>query len=191
MNEWTPLLLFSELFRVKQRDSCISKRKQSGMLKLVMLNVVSGYDGWQALDATPQEESEGVMQCGPAPLTAIKNGEIYIGKDTNFLFGEVWRRIISYNLHLQPLCARRMIAATRNWCLFWATTRMLRPRGPSRYLVWTSWWKLNKKSHKLKLSCARRMIAITRNGCLFQTITRLLRPRGHSGQFRWLDVWNS
>uniref|UniRef100_F6QUA3 protein-glutamine gamma-glutamyltransferase n=1 Tax=Ciona intestinalis TaxID=7719 RepID=F6QUA3_CIOIN len=48
-----------------------------------------GYDGWQAVDATPQEESSGVMQCGPAPIKAIKNGEIYIGSDTNFVFAEV------------------------------------------------------------------------------------------------------
>ena len=48
-----------------------------------------GYDGWQAVDATPQEESSGVFQCGPAPVTAVKKGEIFIGYDTNFLFGEV------------------------------------------------------------------------------------------------------
>jgi len=34
-------------------------------------------------------KSEGVMQCGPAPVKAIKNGEIYIGQDTDFLFAEV------------------------------------------------------------------------------------------------------
>lgn len=48
-----------------------------------------GYDGWQAVDATPQEESGGIMRCGPAPLKAIKEGEIFVGQDTNFLFGEV------------------------------------------------------------------------------------------------------
>ncbi|CAK8691236.1 unnamed protein product [Clavelina lepadiformis] len=48
-----------------------------------------GYDGWQAVDSTPQEESSGIYQCGPAPVKAIKNGEIFIGSDTNFLFGEV------------------------------------------------------------------------------------------------------
>ena len=62
------------------------------------------YAGWAAVDATPQESSNGMMQCGPAPLKvnfyfvtlllylncqAIKNGEIYIGYDTNFVFGEV------------------------------------------------------------------------------------------------------
>ena len=30
------------------------------------------YDGWQAFDATPQEESRGLMRCGPAPVKAIK-----------------------------------------------------------------------------------------------------------------------
>ena len=29
------------------------------------------------------------MQCGPAPLAAIKEGHIYIGYDTGFVFGEV------------------------------------------------------------------------------------------------------
>ena len=28
------------------------------------------YAGWAAVDATPQEESLGMMQCGPAPLKA-------------------------------------------------------------------------------------------------------------------------
>ena len=29
------------------------------------------------------------MQCGPAPLAAIKRGHIYIGYDTGFVFAEV------------------------------------------------------------------------------------------------------
>lgn len=36
-----------------------------------------------------KEESRGMMQCGPAPLKAIKDGEIYVGYDTGFVFGEV------------------------------------------------------------------------------------------------------
>ena len=31
-----------------------------------------GFGGWQALDATPQETSEGRFQCGPASVQAIK-----------------------------------------------------------------------------------------------------------------------
>ena len=31
-----------------------------------------GYGGWQAVDATPQEESQGKFQCGPASVAAVK-----------------------------------------------------------------------------------------------------------------------
>ncbi|XP_076448843.1 protein-glutamine gamma-glutamyltransferase K-like isoform X2 [Babylonia areolata] len=57
-----------------------------------------GYDGWQAHDATPQELSEGVMRCGPAPLRAIKEGHVYLNYDVPFVFSEVngdrvyWKR---------------------------------------------------------------------------------------------------
>ena len=34
-----------------------------------------GYDGWQVVDATPQEVSLGLFQTGPAPINAIKNGK--------------------------------------------------------------------------------------------------------------------
>ncbi|XP_077125216.1 protein-glutamine gamma-glutamyltransferase 4 [Ranitomeya variabilis] len=49
----------------------------------------SGYDGWQALDATPQEPSEGIFQCGPCSLTAIKKGLVYLPYDAKFVFAEV------------------------------------------------------------------------------------------------------
>ena len=47
------------------------------------------YDGWNAVDCTPQEKSSQLYQMGPAPLYAIKNGEIYVGYDTGFVFAEV------------------------------------------------------------------------------------------------------
>ena len=34
-----------------------------------------GYDGWQVIDATPQEVSLNLYQTGPASLEAIKNGD--------------------------------------------------------------------------------------------------------------------
>ncbi|KAG8572673.1 hypothetical protein GDO81_012125 [Engystomops pustulosus] len=49
----------------------------------------SGYDGWQAIDATPQEPSEGIFQCGPCSLTAIKEGMVYLPYDAKFVFAEV------------------------------------------------------------------------------------------------------
>ena len=48
-----------------------------------------GYDGWQAHDSTPQEASEGVMKCGPAPVKAIKEGSVYLPYDARFIFAEV------------------------------------------------------------------------------------------------------
>ncbi|XP_018412167.1 PREDICTED: protein-glutamine gamma-glutamyltransferase K, partial [Nanorana parkeri] len=49
----------------------------------------AGYDGWQAIDATPQETSNGIYCCGPSPLLAIKNGIVNIKFDTPFIFAEV------------------------------------------------------------------------------------------------------
>nr|XP_033789683.1 protein-glutamine gamma-glutamyltransferase 4 [Geotrypetes seraphini] len=49
----------------------------------------SGFDGWQAIDATPQEPSEDIFQCGPSPLKAIKTGEVYLLHDSKFIFAEV------------------------------------------------------------------------------------------------------
>ena len=48
-----------------------------------------GYNGWQAVDATPQEASESIMRCGPCPLKAIKEGDVYLPYDTGFMFSEV------------------------------------------------------------------------------------------------------
>ncbi|PVD20987.1 hypothetical protein C0Q70_19151 [Pomacea canaliculata] len=47
-----------------------------------------GYDGWHALDSTPQERSLGFFQCGPCPVAAVRKGDINIGYDTAFVFAE-------------------------------------------------------------------------------------------------------
>ncbi|KAL4234354.1 hypothetical protein ACF0H5_006002 [Mactra antiquata] len=46
-------------------------------------------DGWQVIDATPQETSDGEYTCGPAPLYAIKHGDCSIQYDVGFVFTEV------------------------------------------------------------------------------------------------------
>ncbi|XP_053402717.1 hemocyte protein-glutamine gamma-glutamyltransferase-like [Mercenaria mercenaria] len=48
-----------------------------------------GYGGWQAIDATPQETSEGVYCMGPMSLLAVKRGEVFYPYDGRFLFAEV------------------------------------------------------------------------------------------------------
>ncbi|XP_060082318.1 hemocyte protein-glutamine gamma-glutamyltransferase-like [Ylistrum balloti] len=57
------------------------------------------YGGWQACDATPQETSQGLYRCGPCPLMAIKNGNVNVPYDGQFIFAEVnadkvyWQRV--------------------------------------------------------------------------------------------------
>ena len=47
------------------------------------------YGGWQAIDATPQEESDGLYRCGPTSVAAVKRGEVRKPYDTAFQFAEV------------------------------------------------------------------------------------------------------
>lgn len=49
----------------------------------------TGYGGWQAIDATPQEMSEGKFRAGPASLVAVRRGEVGYQYDTAFIFAEV------------------------------------------------------------------------------------------------------
>ena len=50
----------------------------------------AGFGGWQALDATPQEESPqgGGYRTGPAPIKAVKEGNSVV-YDANFVIAEV------------------------------------------------------------------------------------------------------
>uniref|UniRef100_A0A914XK01 Transglutaminase-like domain-containing protein n=1 Tax=Plectus sambesii TaxID=2011161 RepID=A0A914XK01_9BILA len=59
-------------------------------------DLAQGYDGWQACDATPQEMSEGVAQCGPMPVEALRKGEVNVGYDGWFIFGETNADVVSW-----------------------------------------------------------------------------------------------
>lgn len=52
-------------------------------------------NGWQVVDATPQELSAGFFQLGPAPLNAIKYGYSF-KYDTDFVIGEVNADVVHY-----------------------------------------------------------------------------------------------
>ncbi|XP_056290742.1 coagulation factor XIII A chain-like [Pseudoliparis swirei] len=49
----------------------------------------AGFGGWQVVDATPQETSDGHYRCGPASLKAIKEGVLCHPYDAGFVFAEV------------------------------------------------------------------------------------------------------
>ncbi|CAH0393078.1 unnamed protein product [Bemisia tabaci] len=53
------------------------------------LNGGQGYDGWQVIDSTPQERSQGVYRVGPTSVLAIRDGEVLKAYDGKFVFAEV------------------------------------------------------------------------------------------------------
>ncbi|XP_053288654.1 protein-glutamine gamma-glutamyltransferase 2 [Pleuronectes platessa] len=60
-----------------------------GWMKRPDLEEGDKYDGWQVLDPTPQEKSNGVYCCGPASVKAIRSGNIDLKYDIPFIFAEV------------------------------------------------------------------------------------------------------
>ncbi|XP_006874909.1 PREDICTED: protein-glutamine gamma-glutamyltransferase E [Chrysochloris asiatica] len=52
-------------------------------------DVGPAYSGWQVLDATPQERSQGVFQCGPASVIGVREGDVDLDFDMPFVFAEV------------------------------------------------------------------------------------------------------
>ncbi|XP_031440694.1 coagulation factor XIII A chain [Clupea harengus] len=55
-----------------------------------------GFGGWQVVDATPQETSDGMYRCGPASVHAIKHGLICYPFDSSFVFAEVNSDVVFY-----------------------------------------------------------------------------------------------
>ncbi|KAL2078418.1 hypothetical protein ACEWY4_026103 [Coilia grayii] len=60
-----------------------------GWMKRPDLSKDSTYDGWQVMDPTPQERSEGVHCCGPCPVKAVLEGHTDLKYDVPFIFAEV------------------------------------------------------------------------------------------------------
>ncbi|XP_056093019.1 coagulation factor XIII A chain-like [Rhinichthys klamathensis goyatoka] len=47
------------------------------------------FSGWQVIDSTPQETSDGFYRCGPTSVSAIKEGELSYPFDARFVFSEL------------------------------------------------------------------------------------------------------
>ncbi|XP_034533174.1 coagulation factor XIII A chain [Notolabrus celidotus] len=56
-----------------------------------------GFGGWQVVDATPQETSDGMYRCGPASVMAIKHGQTCFPYDAAFVFAEVNSDVVFYS----------------------------------------------------------------------------------------------
>ncbi|XP_052899371.1 annulin-like [Anopheles moucheti] len=58
----------------------------------------STLDGWQVIDATPQQLSDGMYKCGPCPVAAIKQGLVHIPYDGEFIYAEVNADVIYWTI---------------------------------------------------------------------------------------------
>ncbi|MED6247774.1 hypothetical protein ATANTOWER_016526 [Ataeniobius toweri] len=70
-----------------------------GWMKRPDLQNEACYDGWQVMDPTPQEKSEGVFCCGPAPVIAIYQGHTDLKYDVPFVFSEVNADVVKWMLN--------------------------------------------------------------------------------------------
>ncbi|NWU89857.1 EPB42 protein, partial [Upupa epops] len=52
-------------------------------------DLLPNYSGWQALDATCQEKNNGPSFCGPAPVQAIKDGDVEVDYDVCNFFAAI------------------------------------------------------------------------------------------------------
>ncbi|XP_067233800.1 coagulation factor XIII A chain-like [Chanodichthys erythropterus] len=53
------------------------------------LDLPEKFSGWQVVDCTPQEISDGLYRCGPTSVNAIKEGELSYPFDAKFVFAEL------------------------------------------------------------------------------------------------------
>ncbi|KAM3922483.1 protein-glutamine gamma-glutamyltransferase 5-like [Leptodactylus fuscus] len=58
-----------------------------------------GYGGWQVLDPTPQETSNGIYCCGPTSVKAIKEGEVHLNYDAPFVFSMVNADCVTWTIY--------------------------------------------------------------------------------------------
>ncbi|XP_030067307.1 protein-glutamine gamma-glutamyltransferase 5 [Microcaecilia unicolor] len=56
------------------------------------------YNGWQVVDATPQEPSDGIFCCGPTSVRAVKDKALNAKYDAGFVYAEVKGIVVSWVL---------------------------------------------------------------------------------------------
>lgn len=82
-----------------------------------------GMGGWQAVDSTPQETSQGTFRCGPASIMAIRTGQVYLKHDTPFVFAEVSTErkitISEWNGCYNPCSLFVLLTSTSNTSKLW------------------------------------------------------------------------
>ena len=65
---------------------------------MARFDLPQGYSGWQVIDSTPQETSDGLYRTGPASVESIRRGEIGLTYDSPFVFSEVNADVVHWEL---------------------------------------------------------------------------------------------
>nr|XP_060627738.1 protein-glutamine gamma-glutamyltransferase E-like [Anolis sagrei ordinatus] len=81
----------------------------------------STYNGWQILDATPQERSSGIFQCGPASLVAIKEGDVDLDYDCPFVYAETNADRVTWTLDTATGTKKKIYSETKSVGQFTST----------------------------------------------------------------------
>ncbi|XP_022901422.2 annulin-like isoform X1 [Onthophagus taurus] len=102
----------------------------------------TGYDGWQALDATPQERSDRIFRCGPASVVAVKNGDITKPYDVPYVFSGVNADTVTWKLDRNGFASQLVEKNTNHVGKFISTKS---PNGYKRLDV-TDAYKFNEGS---------------------------------------------
>uniref|UniRef100_A0A3Q1HB60 Transglutaminase-like domain-containing protein n=1 Tax=Anabas testudineus TaxID=64144 RepID=A0A3Q1HB60_ANATE len=66
------------------------------------------FDGWQVVDPTPQERSNGMFVCGPCPVAAIQQKRFDVQYDAAFIYASVDAEVIRVIVH-DRLQVERMV----------------------------------------------------------------------------------
>lgn len=53
------------------------------------LTAIGIFDGWQVIDSTPQEASDGLYRVGPTSVEAVRRGDVIKPYDGKFVYAEV------------------------------------------------------------------------------------------------------
>ncbi|KAA0704900.1 Coagulation factor XIII A chain [Triplophysa tibetana] len=56
------------------------------------------FSGWQVVDSTPQETSDGLYRCGPTSVSALKDGELSYPFDGKFVYAEFNSDVIYHEI---------------------------------------------------------------------------------------------
>ncbi|KAG7239830.1 hypothetical protein INR49_030542 [Caranx melampygus] len=63
------------------------------------VNKYGQYDGWQVVDPTPQERSDGIFRCGPCPVAAVQDHFVMAEYDTKFVCASVDADVVRMIVH--------------------------------------------------------------------------------------------